>query len=206
MNGIGSRKRILDEVSDRIIAITSRRTMLAAFLGLMVTGFLVNGRPFGIAELNAITGGIGVLDMAVLYTPDQAYALLAGMGEAGRAFYLTHITPLDMFVPFFYALFLSTAISWVLHKWLPAESRWHRLNLVPVAGGLCDYLENFGIIAMILAWPAPLPDIASFTMAATLLKFAFSALAGLILIGAFAGWVMNGLRTCSGKRTPPTRG
>lgn len=194
VNGIGSGKRILDVVSDRIIAITSRRTILAALVGLLITGFLVNGRPFGIAELKAITGGIGILDMEVLYTPDQAYAILAAMGEAGWAFYLTHILPLDMFVPFFYALFLSTAISWLLHTWLPAESRWHRLNIVPVIGGLFDYLENFGILAMLLAWPAQLPDIASFTMAATLLKFAFSILAGIILTGALAGWAISIIR------------
>ncbi|MFA4859569.1 hypothetical protein [Methanoregula sp.] len=194
MDGIESGKRILDVLSDRIIAITSRRTMLAALAGLLVTAFLINGRPFGIAELNAITGGVGVLDMEVLYTPDQAYAFLAIMGEAGRAFYVTHIALLDMFVPFFYALFLSTVISWLLHTWLPAESRWHRLNLVPVIGGLCDYLENFGIIAMLLAWPAYLPDIAGFTMAATLLKFAFSALAGIILIGAVAGRAISSIK------------
>lgn len=202
----GSGKRILDVLSDRIIAITSRRTMLAALAGLLVTAFLVNGRPFGIAELKAITGGAGVPDMELFFTPDQAYAFLAGMGEAGRAFYVTHIAPLDMFVPFFYALFLSTVISWLLHTWLPAESRWHRLNLVPVTGALCDYLENFGIMAMLLAWPAYLPDIAGFTMAATLLKFAFSALAGIILIGALSGWFMNRIRNGSGKSNAHTRG
>jgi len=199
MDGIEKGRKILDEFSDRIVAITSRRTMLVALAGLLVTGFLVNGRPFGIEELKAITGGVGVLDMEVLYTPDQAHAFLAVMGEAGRAFYLTRIAPLDLLVPFFYALFLSTAITWFLHKWLPAESMWHRLNLVPVIGGLCDYLENLGIIAMILAWPANLPDIASFTMAATLLKFSLSILAGLIVLGAILGWVMSIIKNrCTG--------
>lgn len=190
----GSGKRILDMVSDRIIAITSGRTILAALAGFLVVAFLVNGRPFGIAQLKEISGGTGVLDMEILYTPDQAHAFLAAMGEAGRAFDLTHVIPIDLFVPFFYALFLSTFITWLLHRWLPVESGWHRLNVIPVAGAVFDYLENLGIIAMLLAWPARMPEIAQFTMASTLLKFSFSAAAFLIVAVAIAGWIVYAVR------------
>lgn len=194
MDGIGSGRKILDEVSGQITALTSRRTILVALAGLLVTGFLVNGRPFGIAELKSITGGIGVLDMEVFYTPDQAYAFLAAMGEAGRSFELTHIIPLDLLVPFFYALFLSTFITWLLHRWLPVGSGWHRLNVVPVIGALFDYLENLGIIAMLLVWPVQVQGVAPITMAATFLKFAFSALAFGIVIIAIIGWAAQTCR------------
>jgi len=194
MNGIGSGKKILDDLSDRIIALSSLRTILLSLTGLLITGFLVNGRPFGVAELKSITGGVGILDMEVFYTPEQAYAFLAAMGDGGRAFELTHIVPLDLFVPFFYGLFLSTFISWLLHRWLPAESRWHRLNVIPVIGALFDYLENLGIVAMLLAWPAEMYSVAQITMAATLLKFGFSVLAGIVVLGAIAGWIMTALR------------
>ncbi len=198
MDGIGSGKKILNEVSDRIISITSGRTMLAALAGILVTGFLVNGRPFGIAELKSITGGVGILDMEVFYTPEQAYTFLAAMGEAGRSFELTRIIPLDLLVPLFYALFLSTLITWILHLWLPAESGWHRLNVIPVIGALFDYLENLGIMAMLLAWPVEMYSVAQITMAATLLKFGFSVLAGIILLVAIAGWMVEALRKNSG--------
>ena len=194
MEGIGSGKKILEAVSNGIAAITSWRTMLIALFGLLVTGFLVNGRPFGIAELESITGGVGVLDMEILYSPEQAYAFLAAMGEAGRTFDLTHIIPLDLFVPLFYALFLSTFITWLLHKWLPAESGWHRLNVIPVIGALFDYVENLGIIAMLLAWPVEMYSVAQITMAATLLKFGFSVLAGVIVLGALFGLAMTIVR------------
>ncbi|MDD1690156.1 MAG: hypothetical protein LUQ66_05800 [Methanoregula sp.] len=199
MDGIGTGRKILDDVSDRIIAITSRRSMLIALAGLLITGALVNGRPFGVAELKSITGGVGILDMEVLYTPDQAYAFLAAMGEAGRSFELTRIIPLDLLVPFFYALFLSTFITWLLHRWLPAESRWYRLNVIPVIGALFDYLENIGIIAMLLVWPAEMYSVAQITMAATLLKFGFSVLAGIIVIAAVAGWVFMIIRSRYGR-------
>jgi hypothetical protein len=203
MDGIGSGKRILDSVSDRIIGITSWRTVVAALAGLLITGFLVNGRPFGVAELKSITGGVGILDMELFYTPDQAYTFLGAMGEAGRSFELTRIIPLDLLVPFFYALFLSTFISWLLHRWLPKASPWHRLNVIPVIGALFDYLENLGIIAMLLAWPMEMYSIAQITMAATLLKFGFSVLAGVVVLGAIAGWILSVLRQrCSGSPAP----
>lgn len=194
MDGIRSGKKILDEVSDWIISIASGRTVLAALAGILVTGFLVNGRPFGIAELKSITGGVGILDMEVFYSPEQAYRFLSAMGEAGRSFELTRIIPLDLLVPFFYALFLSTFISWLLHRWLPEKSPWQRLNVIPVIGALFDYIENLGIIAMLLAWPMEMFSIAQITMAATLLKFGFSILAFVILLGAMVGWAVTAVQ------------
>jgi hypothetical protein len=199
VESIESGKRILDMVSDRIVAITSGKMVLAALAGYGVLLVLINGQPFGVAQLKEITGGTGILDMMVLYTPDQAYALFAAMGEAGRTFDLTHMVPLDMFFPFVYSLFDAVAITWLLHRWLPAGSRWHRLNVVPVVGGIADYLENFGIITMLLAWPAQLPDIARFTMVAGLLKFLFGALAFIIIFGALAGWVVSFIKNRSGR-------
>lgn len=198
MNSITSGRRILDEVSDRIIAITSGRMILATLAGFLILGYLVNSRPFGIAQLKEMTGGVGILDMEILYTPEQAYTQLAALGEAGRAFYLTHIIPLDLLLPFFYATAFSLIITWLLHRWLPVGSRWHRLNVVPLIGGFCDYMENFGVITMLVAWPAPLPDIARFTMGAGLFKFTFSVLAFTIIFGALIGWAISNVRKCSG--------
>ncbi|HEX3002102.1 MAG TPA: hypothetical protein VHN82_07025 [Methanoregula sp.] len=203
MNGIKSGKKILDDISDRIIALSSRRTLLLSLTGLLVTGFLVNGRPFGVAELKSMTGGVGILDMEVFYTPEQAYSFLAAMGEAGRLFELTRIIPLDLLVPLFYGLFLSAFISWLLHLWLPEKSRWHRLNVIPVIGALFDYIENLGIISMLLAWPMEMYSIAQITMAATLLKFGFSILAFVIVLGAIAGWLVTAVQQRSRKSPVP---
>lgn len=205
MNGKGSGERILDLVSDRIIAMTSGRAVVFTLCLFLVLGYLVNARPFGIAELKVLTGGTGILDMEVLYTPDQAYGLLFAQGAAGRSFYLTHIVPLDLFLPICYALAFSLLITWLLRRWLPAGNPWHRLNVVPLIGGLCDYLENLGVISMLLAWPAQLPDIARFTMGAGLLKFSFSALTFVILLGAIFGWIITKIRTGSGPGSADTR-
>lgn len=202
MEGNGSGIRIIDLISDRIIAITTGPRALAALIGFFILGYLINGRPFGVAELKSITGGTGILDMEFLYTPEQVYAHLAAMGEAGRAFALTHIVPLDLVLPAVYTLAYAFTITWLLHRWLPVGSRWHRLNVVPVIGGICDYCENFGIIAMIVAWPQELHEVASFTMAAGFFKFASTGLAFAIIFGALIGWAVTGIRKRSRGSSP----
>lgn len=201
MEGKGTGIRIVDRISDRIIAITSPRMVFLSLLGFLITAFLINGRPFGVAQLKEITGGVGLLDMEILYSPHQAYAHLAVMGDAGRAFDLTHIVPLDFVFPFMYTLFYAVTMTWLLHHWLPAMSGWHRLNVIPVIGGTCDYLENFGIIAMLLAWPAQMDAMAQFTMVAGLVKFGAIILAGVIVMIAFAGCVVTIVRRQCRART-----
>lgn len=199
MAGVQRGERILDSISGRITAITSTRMLLASLAGFVISAIVINSRPFGAAALLDITGGVGLLDMKMLYTPEQAYAHLAAMGDSGRAFDLTHIVPLDLVFPLMYTLFSAVTITWLLHRWLPVESRWHRLNVVPLIGGLGDYLENLGIIAMLLAWPQQIPAVAWFTMIACFFKFAFSALGFAIICGALAGWVLTMIRARSGR-------
>jgi len=199
MDSIGSGKRILDEISNRIIRITSARMVLASFTGFVISFILINNRPFGTEQLLDITGGVGLLDMELLYTREQAYSHLAAMGDAGRAFDLTHIIPLDFVFPFMYTLFSAVTITWLLHTWLPAGSGWHRLNVVPLIGGFADYMENLGIITMLVAWPSRLPDIACFTMVAGLVKSTFIILALFIIIGALAGWGISRIKGRSGR-------
>ena len=130
MKNITSGRRILDEVSDRIIAITSGRVILAALIGFLILGYLVNSRPFGIAQLKEMTGGVGILDMEILYTPEQAYAQLAALGEVGRAFYLTHIIPLDLLLP----VFLRNGVL-AYHHLAPAPLASSRKPMAPAQCG-----------------------------------------------------------------------
>lgn len=168
--------------------------MLASFTAFATLAALINGRPFGTAHLEAITGGAGILDMAFTYTPEQAYAMLAALGEAGRAFYLTSIVPLDLVFPAAYTVFYAVTISWLLSRWLQAESPWMRSNVVPLVAGAADYCENAGVIAMLLAYPAELYGVATFTAVMSPVKFTFIALSMLLVLGALAGWAANILR------------
>lgn len=189
---------IVDTVSSAIRNVSSGRALLASFAFFAVSAALINGRPFGLSALTELTGGAGILDMEFTYTPVQAYAMLAALGDAGRAFYLTRIVPLDLVFPLAYTLFYAVTISWLLSRWLPAGSPWIRLNLVPLVAGAADYCENIGVIAMLLAYPAELYGVAAFTAVISPIKYTFIAVSVLLILAAAAGWAASGLRHRAG--------
>lgn len=185
---------IADTVSSAIRDVSSGRTLVASFAFFVVLAALINGRPFGLSALAQITGGATILDMAFTYTPVQAYAMLAALGDAGRAFYLTRIVPLDLVFPAAYTLFYAVAITWLLSCWLPEGSPWMRLNVVPLVAGIADYCENIGVIALLLSYPAELYGVAAFTGVMSPIKYTFIAGSVLIILGALAGWAVSRLR------------
>jgi len=192
--GISRAGAFAGRLSRAIRGAASGTAVLASLAAFVISAMLVMGSPFGIARLEAITGGASILDMKYLYTPEEAYAALAALGDAGRAFDLTHVIPLDFLFPFTYTLASALAISWLLNRWIPADSRWHRANLVPVAWGGADYLENIGMIAMLVSWPTELYTVAAVTGIVSFLKVAFCTASVLVLIGAAGGWALVSIR------------
>ncbi len=186
--------RSLRLLSRAICGIATGKTLLASFVLWIVFLVLINGTPFGIAQLQEITGGATILDMQFTTSPDQVYAILDTLGEAGRAFDLTRILPLDLVFPFAYGLFLSLAISWVLLRIVPADSPWFFLNLAPVTAAAADYCENAGVLTLLLTYPARLDPVAAFTSAMYVVKFAFSVLSYGALFVALAVWVVISLK------------
>jgi hypothetical protein len=163
------------------------KVVLASF-GLWLIAFvLINGKPFGIAQLQMITGGPTILDMTFTTNPQQVYAVLDALGEAGRAFDLTHIVPLDLVFPATYALFLALGISWALTRLIPEDNPWFLLNLAPVLAAAADYCENAGVITLLLTYPVQLDSVAWFVSIMYSIKFLFSAIGFITLFAALAG-------------------
>lgn len=195
----GNGKRILDKVSEAIRRIATGSMLVVSLVFFLVMTVLINGRPFGLARLLEITGGATILDMTFTTSPDQVYATLGALGEAGRAFDLAYIVPLDMVFPLSYALLLAVAISWLLFQILPAQSPWMRANLLPVIAGAADYCENACVIALLLSWPARLDPVAVLASVMYVVKFAFTTLSFIALFVALAGWVAVRIRGRSGR-------
>jgi hypothetical protein len=163
------------------------RSVLGALVIWLVFEAMIMGKPFGIAQLQEITGGPTILDMTFTTGPDSVYAVLAALGVAGRAFDLTHIVPLDLIFPFTYALFLALGISWGLSRLVPEGSLWHLLNLAPVLAAAADYCENAGIITLLLTYPARIDAATWLVSIMYVFKFAFSAVSFLTLLAALGG-------------------
>ncbi len=174
-------------LSDTIRRMATGKAVLATMGLWLIAAALINGKPVGLAQLHEITGGATILDMTFTTGPDQVYAVLTALGDAGRAFDLTHIMPLDLVFPFTYGLFLALGISWGLSRLLPEGSPWLLLNLAPVLAAAADYCENAGVITLLLTYPARLDPVAWFVVIMYAVKFLFSAISFITLFAALAG-------------------
>jgi len=140
-----------------------------------------------LAQIEVVSGQVP-FDMRPLgYNPQDAAALLEGLGDAGRRYYLSRQIPLDTAYPAVLALFLVSLMHW-FGQWMPTR---HLIRIgitISIGAALCDYSENLGIIAMIMRWPdlsVPLVYASSVaTVAKSFLTTAAVTIA--ILIGAMA--------------------
>jgi hypothetical protein len=174
-------------LSRAIRRIATGKAVLGSLVLWLVFLFLINGRPFGLAQLEEITGGPTILDMTFTTGPESVYTVLDALGDAGRAFDLTSIVLLDLVFPLTYGLFLALGISWGLSHILPRDSPWFLLNLAPVLAAAADYCENAGVITLLFAYPARFDPVAWFVSIMYVVKFLFSAISFITLLAALAG-------------------
>ena len=126
---------------------------------------------------------VGVPDLSLYYSADTLYEWAEAYGEAGRRDY---IYSFDLVWPLVYGFFLATAITWLFRKVFPADSVWRLANLVPLAGVLFDYLENFSVSLVMYRFPQETPIITSLAGIFTALKWPLVAASILLLlIGLF---------------------
>lgn len=134
--------------------------------------------------------GAKIMDLNFGYSPEYVNALLSLLGQEGRDFYLFRQIPVDMVYPFLSAITYCLIIAYFLNKLGKLNGPQFYLTLLPLLGGLFDYLENMGTIFILNNYPTN-PD--SLTRAAsffTQLKFIFGIAnfsCIIILLLVFAG-------------------
>ncbi len=161
---------------------------------------LINGKPFGVAQLKAITGGVGILDMEPGYSPQQAYAHLAALGDQGRAFDLHYIVPQDMVFPAFYSFFYIITTIYLFRKLFAEDHPLQQLSLLTLFGGLADYCENLCMLTMLLNYPTQLTAVAKIANVFTLAKFGGIGISYSLLLIGLVGVSVKSARRKSGKR------
>ena len=150
---------------DRLTALlsgwaTRRNVLLVVALDLIMNAALL---PLASARLAVLSGGIGPLDNLFTYTPAQAYSALAAYGPAGRAFDLSSELTLDLVYPLIYSLFFCLASLYFLQRTASNRPALARLALIPFLALAADYLENAGLVALLLNYPTRLSALAEVT-------------------------------------------
>jgi hypothetical protein len=132
-------------------------------------------------RLEALSGGVSLLDLRLAYSPEQARAMLAAYGAAGRPLYRSFAATGDIVYPVVYATLFALLVSWLFLRGFGPASRWRRLNVLPFAAMLFDWLENAAIIAMLKAYPDVPDSLIRLGSAFTGLKWAVGGLSILLV-------------------------
>ena len=155
------------------------RNVGLTFLIALVTGAIMS---IGISpQVDAITGGIGLLDTRLFYTLDEVNALFLSLGQMGLQFY-TYQKIVDMVFPLGYGLPLAFLQAMALKKIVSGESSARLLTLLPIAGMTLDYIENILIWSQIIAFPSLSALVVSAAAAATILKWTLLGASFVVLI------------------------
>ena len=142
-------------MSDYLNKIIQRASLKKAiFFTMLFAVFfvLINFSSIGVAGLLSITGGASILDFEFGFTYETAYYMLTALGEEGRTFYLTRLLPLDFPFPFTVMLF-GVGYMALLLKHIAPKRPYKYLLILPVLFMVFDWIENIGIIIMLLNFP-----------------------------------------------------
>ncbi|MDG1282145.1 MAG: hypothetical protein P8O10_12635 [Pseudorhodobacter sp.] len=103
------------------------------------------------------------------YSQADAASLLDALGETGRHYYLTRQIPLDTLYPALLALTLISTLRWRAARFGPTLMT--RIGgPLAVMAAVFDYLENLGIVFMLLAGAGSHPTLIHAASMATILK------------------------------------
>ena len=138
--------------------------------------------PTAEQHIKAHSGGVGVLDLQIGYSPNKAYSMVAAYGEQGRQLYAMVEIIADTFYPIVYTLFFCLLISVIYQKTTKANTTFRLINLLPLASMGFDYLENSCILTMLLTYPARYNWVAQIGSLFTLLKWGSLVLVFLIVL------------------------
>jgi len=141
------------------------------------------------------------LDVQSSYSPERAYQLIGSYGEEGRQYYVLIELTLDIVYPLISALFFSSLMIYLFRRTFPLDSFCQKLPLLGPIVMVVDYLENTGIVVMLLSYPRRLDVLAQVANAFTVAKFALSYLELILILIGLLGWLGKIVYTRVGKRT-----
>ena len=166
---------------------TARRRYGMAAIGFFLAGALVYAVMVTVtlSHIEAVSNQVPFDMRPFGYSPQEAGALLAALGEEGRMYYLTRQIPLDTLYPALLAMTLVSSILFFTRRW-PGSMLAGIGIAFSVSAALFDYAENLGIAMMILCWPDLSHGVVHAANAATIAKSGSTtaALAIAFLIGS----------------------
>ena len=182
---------------DRLHHIIARwsRANIIWILGIATALFMIAYNvivlPDWVAQQLGYTGSqrLFAIDLQFNYSPDWVYTTLANYGEKGRETYGYMSLLFDYIFPVIYSLFLATSLTALFSRLWPQRKGWQMLGLLGLLPGTFDWLENIGILNLLISYPKQLPLLVNVTNVFTITKYSLTLLCLIVIIG---GWfVLN---------------
>lgn len=124
-----------------------------------------------IPSVMTFSDGMKLLDMLPFgYESEYVRQLFDTLGEEGRSTYLKRQLPVDMLYPGLFAISYSLIMVYFLSKMNKFNGWVVNLAFLPIVAGLADYLENAGIITMLIKYPNQTRLMAELTSTFSVLK------------------------------------
>lgn len=136
-----------------------------------------------IPKVLTFSGGMKIPDMMPTgYDPEYIFKLFEKLGEKGRDTYLYEQIPVDLFYPFFFGITYCLLIAYLLQRLQLLKSEPYYLCLLPLMGGFFDYMENFGIIHMLVDYPVVSISIIQTAAFFTVIKSLLSSICFILIL------------------------
>lgn len=138
---------------------------------------------FTIPKTAEFAGGMKLLDMLPGgYDFNYVQQLFLALGQKGRHTYLFLQLPFDLVYPALFALSYCLLLAYFLKK-LHRQNSWLLYGCyLPFVGGTADYLENMGIINLLLQFPDITPRLVQVTSLFSVVKSSATTLYFVLLL------------------------
>lgn len=93
------------------------------------------------------------IDLLFAPRPEKLFALVDSYGAEGRNLYALFELTADLIYPIIYATFLAITLTLLARRLYGAQSRATIINIVPFGIVIADYLENMGIVMLLMTYP-----------------------------------------------------
>ena len=136
-----------------------------------------------IPAIMAYSGDMKLLDMMPLgYDSEYIKTLFNTLGANGRNIYLSWQIPADMIYPFLFAISYCLVLGYFLKILSRLNSLYFLFCLLPLIAGVADYMENIGIIAMLISYPSLSETTMTLTSIFTVIKSMATSIYFVVLI------------------------
>ena len=166
-----------------------KNVLLLFILTQMVFAYMLT---YTIPSVMSYANVMKILDVCPTgYSASYVKTLFDKLEPQGREVYLFRQLPLDMIYPLLFTISFSLLLTFLFKQSFNPKSRIFILSLLPILGGFFDYLENMGIITMLLIYPKFSVALANITNIFTLLKSGGTTLMYISLIIGVIALILN---------------